>query len=149
MTRPGSEQDDRLFDDLRTALREAGPPSPAMTAGAEAAFSWRTVDAELAALTYDSVAAEGALVRETTAPRFLVFEGGQLSVELEHTDDGLVGQLLPPVGGEVTLLGPATELAREDVDELGCFRFSGSVSGLVRLSCRTPAGAVVTDWVRL
>ncbi|MGY1617397.1 hypothetical protein ACI797_11725 [Geodermatophilus sp. SYSU D00691] len=150
MTAPGTDPDGRLVDDLRAALRGAGTPTPTMVAAAEAAFAWRTVDAELVALTHDSVAEERALVRGTVSgPRSLVFEGARLSVELEHTDEGLIGQIIPAVVGDVTALAPDGELGRDEVDELGCFRFDGRFAGLVRLRCRTQNGTVVTDWVRL
>ena len=150
MTSQGFDEDD-LLEQLRTAIRRAGTPTPAMIAAGRAAFSWRTVDAELAALTHDSLADPSVLVRSTgPASRSLVFEGRQLSVELDETEDGLVGQLLPPASGEVTLLGPdEQELAQTHIDELGCFCFGSSVDGPVRLRCRTASHALLTDWFRL
>jgi hypothetical protein len=122
-----------------------------MIAAGEAAFSWRTVDAELAALSHDSLADDSVLVRSgDAAPRSLVFEGTQLSVEIDETDDGLVGQLLPPTSGAVTLMGPGgEELAQAEIDELGCFCFESSAVGLIRLRCRTASHALLTDWFRL
>ncbi|MET0763912.1 MAG: hypothetical protein ABWY29_03545 [Blastococcus sp.] len=150
MTSQGWDEDD-LLEQLRTAVRHAGTPTPTMIAAGEAAFSWRTVDAELAALTHDSLADESVLVRSgTAAPRSLVFEGKQLSVELDETEDGLVGQLIPTTSGEVELLGPdGEELAHAEVDELGCFCFESSAVGPVRLRCRTESRVVLTDWFRL
>lgn len=149
MTTQGWDEDDALLDQLRAAVRHAGTPTPSMIASGEAAFSWRTVDAELAALTHDSLADESVLVRSSAAPRSLVFEGRQLSVELDETDDGLIGQLVPPSSGEVTRLGPEGELGRAQVDELGCFSFPTSAAGLIRLRCETPSGVLMTDWFRL
>jgi hypothetical protein len=150
VTSQGWDEDD-LLEQLGTAVRWAGAPTPTMVAAGEAAFSWRTVDAELAALTHDSLAGESVLVRSgDAAPRSLVFEGRQLSVELDEGEDGLVGQLLPPASGEVVLLGPAgEELAHAQIDELGCFCFESSAAGPVRLRCRTGSGALLTDWFRL
>jgi hypothetical protein len=45
MTAPRWDDDDRLLDELRAALRQAGPPTPTMTAAGHAAFSWGSVDA--------------------------------------------------------------------------------------------------------
>ena len=121
-----------------------------MRAAAQAAYSWRTVDAELAALTQDSLTDEAVLVRGGPAvPRALVFEGSDVSVELEHTEDGLVGQLVPPSDGEVTLLGPDGELGHATVDELGCFSFDPAPHGLVRLRCQTATVRMITEWIRL
>jgi len=149
MTASGWDEDDTLLDELATAVRQAGAPTPTMTAAGYAAYSWATVDAELLALTHDSLIEEAVGVRGASGPRDLVFEGTQVSVELEQDPDCLVGQLVPPTTGEVSLLGPDGELARTDVDELGRFRFERSVAGLVRLRCSTSSGVLLTDWVRL
>jgi hypothetical protein len=96
VTAQGWDEDD-LLEQLRTAVRGAGVPTPTMVAAGEAAFSWRTVDAELAALTHDSLVGGSVLVRGGDAvPRSLVFEGRRLSVELDEAEEGLVGQLRPP-----------------------------------------------------
>ena len=142
--------DDALLAELAEANRRAGEPTRTMAAAAEAAYSWRTIDAELAALTYDSMADEAALVRDAgTATRQLVFEGEALSVELEHTPGGLVGQLVPPNPGSVTLLGPDGELASVEADALGLFRIEAVRRGPIRLRCVTEGAEIVTDWVQV
>ena len=142
--------DDTLLAELKEATRRAGEPTATMAAAAEAAYSWRTIDAELAALTYDSVLDQAALVRDAgTASRQLVFEGEGLAVELDHTPDGLVGQLVPPTPGTVTLLGPTGELASVVADDLGLFRIEGARRGPVRLRCVTDTHDILTDWVQM
>jgi hypothetical protein len=149
MTDPGWD-DDRLLDELRTAVRQAGSPTPAMKAAGYAAFAWWTIDAELAALTDEVVGDEVATVRGPSAPpRTLLFTGTQVSVELERSATSLIGQLVPPASGEVTLLGPDGELAVADADEVGGFHFQSPPTGLVRLRCRTSSGVLLTDWFRL
>ena len=107
MTASGWDEDDDLLEQLRAAVRQAGEPTPAMVAAASAALSWASVDAELAALTHDSLVEETAGVRGgSSGPRGLVFEGEQVSVELEQDPDCLIGQLVPPTPGEVALLHP-------------------------------------------
>ena len=139
--------DDRLLDDLRAALRRAGPPTPTMIAAGRAAFEWGSVDAELSVLTHDSLRDELTGVRGAAAPpRTLVFTGAQLSVEVAQTETGIIGQLIPPTSGEVSLWGPARELAAVTADELGCFDFERPPGGLVRLHCRTTSGVLLTDW---
>lgn len=141
--------DDALLAELAEATRQAGEPTETMTAAADAAWSWRTVDAELAALTYDSTTDDAVLVRDAAATaRQLVFEGEALGVELELTPDGIVGQLVPPAAGSVTLLGPAGELASTEADALGLFRFEGGHRGPVRLRCATDTDEILTDWVQ-
>jgi hypothetical protein len=150
MTTAPWDDDEWLLGELRAAVQQAGTPTPGMTAAAEAAFSWRTVDAELAVLSEEAAAAESALVRgDPAAPRILEFRTAQLSVELEQTDGGLVGQLVPPTPGLITLVGRAGELDRTDADELGCFTLQHSPGDLVRVRCDTASGAVVTEWFRL
>jgi hypothetical protein len=150
VTASGWEEDDALLDELRAAVRQAGEPTPAMIAAGRAAISWATVDAELAVLTRDSWVDDAVGVRgASSAPRELVFETKQLSVEIEQEPDCLVGQLVPPSDGEVVLLTPGGELARVEADELGRFRFDGPVTGRVRLRCSTSSGALLTDWMRL
>jgi hypothetical protein len=150
MTASGWDQDDDLLEELRTAVRQAGSPTPAMIAAGQAALSWATVDAELAALTHDSLLEEAVGVRgASSSTRDLVFEGTEMSVELEQNPDCLIGQLVPPATGEVTLLHPGGEVARTDVDEFGRFRFDRPVAGLVRLRCSTASGVLLTDWMRL
>ena len=150
MTTPERDDDDRLLDELRAALRQAGPPTPTMIAAGRAAFSWGSVDAELASLTHDSSSDELAGVRGPTAPpRTLVFQGAQVSVELEQTETGLAGQLIPPAPGEVTLWGPDGELSAVTADEVGCFEVERPPGGLVRLRCLTSSGVLLTDWFRI
>ena len=91
-----------------------------------------------------------AAVRGPAAPpRTLVFTGAQMAVEVERTETSLAGQVVPPAPGDVTLWGPDGELAAATADELGCFDFEHPPSGLVRLRCRTPSGALLTDWFRI
>ena len=150
MTTAAWDDDERLLGELRAAVQRAGTPTPGMTAAAEAAFSWRTVDAELAVLSEEAATSEAALVRGTsTAPRILEFHTAQLSVELEQTESGLVGQLVPPTPGLIALVGRGGELARTDADELGCFTLHHTPGDLVRVRCDTASGALVTEWFRL
>jgi hypothetical protein len=150
MTASGWDQDDDLLEELRAAVHQAGSPTPGMIAAGQAALSWATVDAELAALTHDSLLEEAVGVRgASSGTRELIFEGTEMSVELEQDPDCLIGQLVPPAPGEVTLLRPDGELARTDVDEFGRFRFDRPVTGLVRLRCATSSGVLLTDWMRL
>jgi hypothetical protein len=150
MTTPRPDEDQRLVQELRAAVNRVGVPTARMIAAAQAAYSWRTVDAELAALTHDSLTDESTLVRGGSAmPRTLAFESARVAVELEQTEDGLVGQLVPPATGEVTLLGPDGELESASVDELGCFSFDRAPHGPVRLRCRTSSGVMITEWISL
>jgi hypothetical protein len=110
-----------------------------MEAAGGAAFPGGSVDAKLAALTLDSARDARACVHESAAsPRTLVFQGAQMSVELERTDAGPSGQLAPPDHGDVTLWSPDGRLTAVSADELRCSQLDVSSGGLIRLRCGTP-----------
>lgn len=147
------DPDEALFAELNDALRRLDPLPPRLAAAARAAFSWRTIDAELAALTHDTLLDDDrvAAIRSGDTPRLLTFDGEGLSAEVEATDVGrrrqLAGQLVPPQPGEVEIADPGGERL-VDVDEVGCFFVDDLPPGPVRLRCRTRAGRIFqTPWV--
>jgi len=143
--------DEELFEALRDALRSAGPVPPNVTLSGRAAWTWRTIDAELATLVYDSYLEESAAVRgeNDTGARLLIFGGDfGASVEFEVGEEGLVGQLLPPTTGKVSLLTSDGTAAETTTDEVGCFELP-LPTGPFRLLCRTAESTFTTDWVRL
>jgi hypothetical protein len=91
---------DELLGRLGEALLAADPVPERVLAGARAAFTWRTIDAELAELVFDS-ATEPTGVRggvEDTA-RQVTFQAPGVEIEVMVIDDGsrrIVGQLVPP-----------------------------------------------------
>ncbi len=148
------DDDERLLEDLGAALRGVAPASDALLAAGDAAYAWRTVDAEVAALCYDShldgeLALRGGTIGAAALTRSLVFEGVALSVDIEITAETLRGQLLPPVAGEVVVMTAAGEDGRAVVDELGSFRLASPLPGLIRLRCDTPTGTLMTGWVQI
>jgi hypothetical protein len=144
------DADDDLLAEIGRALDHAGTKGSDPRRAADAAWSWRDVDADLAVLTYDSWEDDASLVRGTAATeRVLVFQGDGLSVEVERDGDGLVGQLVPPTAGEVTVLAPGGERARTTADDLGCFWVAVESRGPVRLRCRTADHDLLTEWVRV
>ena len=148
------DDDDSLLEDLGAALRGVAPASGAMVAAGDAAYAWRTVDAELAALSYDSqrdgeLLTRGGAVGAGIPTRSLVFEGRSLSVDIEITPETLLGQLLPPVLGQVVVITAEGEAGRAEVDDLGRFRLPPPPPGLIRLRCETPTGTLLTGWVQI
>lgn len=149
MTQPRWTDDDELLADLRRALGTGAAVSRHELDAARAAYTWRTVDAELATLTYDSLLDDRVLVRGAAgAPRSLVFDAADLTVELEVTPGRVVGQLVPPGPGEVVLETGSAQDAPVATDDAGCFSLSTEPGARVRLRCTTPSTTVVTDWVR-
>jgi hypothetical protein len=118
---------------------------------ARSAFAWHSVDVdlELAQMFYDSYLDEGVLVRGagSGSHRTLAFQGEHLGVEIELSDTGIEGQLIPAQPGEVTLMTPKGSHARATADEIGCFAFPPPPPGPVRLECSTDGGRFTTEWV--
>jgi hypothetical protein len=143
--------DDELLQELRSALQEE-PVAESVIRAAQAAFTWRTVDAELELLSLDAAdeLAAGALVRGgTAAPGSFAFHGERLSVEIEVDGAGIVGQLTPPQPGQVTLVSAEGSQATAQADEVGCFTFPPPAPGPLRLDCRLSADRFVTEWVTI
>ena len=141
--------DDELLQELRAALQEE-PVAESAIRAAQAAFAWRTVDAELELLSLDtSDALAAALVRgdEPGAQRTFAFHGERLSVEIEIDGGGIVGQLTPPQRGQVTLITAGGPQATAQADEVGCFTLPPPAPGPLRLDCRLGADRFVTEWV--
>jgi len=151
---PYSEaEDDELTAELGTAMRAAAEVPAGFVAAGKAAFAWRNVDAELAALSYDS-ATEPALAgtrAERATLRALTFVASRLTIELEATESGLVGQVVPQQPGEVELQQPGGGRRTVTVDELGWFAFRAPAPhGMCRMRVRTADGtAVLTEWMTL
>ena len=151
--KPRHNGDDPLLPELAEAQSAARAVPETMRAAALAAFSWRTVDEEpeLLVLAHDSALVTGAGDLRAASPdgqRELTFRGGALCVEIEVGAD-VMGHLVPPQLGRVTLAGTREVLAEADADALGCFRLPRPERGPVRLVCRTDGAAVTTGWLRL
>lgn len=116
--------DDDLLADLAAIL--PAPPPELVTAGKEI-FTWRTIDGELAALTFDSLLDEpvGAVRSPTDAPRVLTFETGSTLVDAElSVVDGvrrLMGHLSPARPGELEVTTDRGRLTTS-IDGRGRFR---------------------------
>jgi hypothetical protein len=145
--------DDELLAELSAALRSGGPITDHDLMQARAAFTWRTVDDELAlaALVYDSSIQDRPLIRSGIGPdgRTLIFEGDALSVEVDATGDALTGRVVPPRRADISLMTAAGPAGVTTTDDMGCFTLIAPPPGPVRLLCRTATTRLVTDWVRL
>jgi hypothetical protein len=144
--------DDELLQELRSALQEE-PVAESVIRAAQAAFTWRTVDAELELLSLDTSdeLTAGALVRGggPAAQHSFAFHGERLIVEIEVDGAGIVGQLTPPQPGQVTLVTAEGPQATAQADEVGCFTFPPPAPGPLRLDCRLGADHFVTEWVTI
>ncbi len=143
-------EEEKVLARLRLAGELDAPPA-SLGHAVKAAFSLRALDAELAALTYDSAQDERSLagVRDAAEPsRFLTFEAPALTVEVEATPDGdtrrLVGQLTPPVPGPL-IISHAAGTVSVELDPFGRFSADGVAPGPISVHCE--AAAVTTEWV--
>jgi hypothetical protein len=158
VTSPHSEQEAQLAE-LAAALAEIDSVPPHLLALAEATFTWRTIDAELALaeLVFDSACdpapagptRSGGPNRSGGSVRTLAFHGPDVTLEIEVSQAGIVGQVIPASGGHVT--GMATDAGFDEapIDETGCFVLRAPPPGPVRLRVDTGARVVGTSWVRL
>jgi hypothetical protein len=120
-------------------------------AAGRAAFAWHTVDADLAALTFDSELATDTGVRsEPAALRSLTFDATQVSLEIEVHPGELIGQIAPPQPGAITLRLRDGSVRDMSVDDVGWFRITPRPRGLFQLHLRTDSGlSVLTEWMTL
>jgi hypothetical protein len=141
--------DEELLRELRAALGESSVEESAIRA-AQAAFAWRTIDAEIEVLSLVNLQHnDSALVRDSGADgrHMLAFHGERISVEIEIDDAGIVGQLTPPQPGHVTLVTPGGPQTTAQADEVGCFAFPPPAPGPMRLDCRVGSHHFLTEWV--
>jgi len=148
MTRP----DDDLIAVLTTALRTADPVPARVLHAARGAYTWRTIDAELAELVFDS-ASELTGVRSEDQARQVTFQAPGIEIEVMVVDGStrrIVGQLVPAQESTIELTGADRAVATTS-DDLGRFTFDEVLPGPVRISVvgdgNTPT--VHTDWVLL
>src|SRR6266566_4490244 len=120
----GDDDDVALENELRTIAGRADPVPASALRIAKEALVWRTIDAELAELVYDSAIDREAstLVRGVDRPRLLTFRAGMFTVDLEVTRTGteceIFGQLVP-AGPTVVQVRHPGGLVELPVDDLG------------------------------
>lgn len=156
--RPDDAELAELEEQLRRAVARFDPVPPRVADAAIDSLTWRTIDAELAELAFDSLAEQKgeALVRGVEELRLLTFEATGLTIDVRVAQTGpsrtVIGQLVPPQRAAVEVRHPGG-LATVDTDELGRFRASPISAGPVSLRCSIGTESVrrriVTDWVSL
>jgi hypothetical protein len=146
-----SWDDDQLLAALGGAVRARQAVPDAFVDMGKGAYAWHRIDAELAQLTYDSGTVRIAAVRsETTSVRALSFASAHLSMELEVTEDCLLGWVIPSRAGTLEAQTGAGASTETTVDEIGCFAVDPIPASPFRLRFRAAGGTdVLTGWVTL
>jgi hypothetical protein len=145
--------DDELLAALRQALHSRRAVPPEFVEAGKNAFAWHNVDAELAQLTYDSsylLESAASTRTEAASIRALTFTSARLTIELEVTEDAVLGQVVPAQVASIEVQPRTGEQMELASDEIGCFSLDPIPDGPFRLHCRTTGGIdVLTGWITL
>jgi hypothetical protein len=149
-----ADDDDRLLAALGEAVRAAREVPASFVEAGRAAYTWHGIDAELAALTFDSAAEPAAAVpairAEEASPRFLTFAAADLTIELEVGADAIVGQIVPPQPGHADACPASGPASITEIDEIGCFVIRPLPTSPFRLHCHGSSGiSALTTWITL
>jgi hypothetical protein len=137
-----------LEEELRQAAAVLDPVPAELQQIAVDAYALHDLDARVAELTFDSLVDALPVRGAGDAPRMLTFRAGEVTVDVEVTAQGLMGQVLPPQPARIEVLGGPRPGSPLTADALG--RFTGDVplSGPFALRLRTGGDVVVTEWLR-
>lgn len=151
LRRQRGELDGLPDDQVRAQLRAAvdDPVPAAVLAAARAAYSWRTLEAELVPAARDSLDEELASVRGSTDSRLLTYDTSQGRVEMEVAVErgrcSLIGTVAP--GARLQLLRADGSRQQVEVDELGRFAVEDIAPGPAAFVVQVAATTLRTDWV--
>jgi hypothetical protein len=155
---PNEPGDNELAEELRRVVAHMEPVPPGLLEAALGAYAWRTIDADLAELVFDSLVDhdEAALVRGAGQERMLSFRSSSLTIDVEVTgaEDSrrLAGQLTPPQRASVDVRS-GDSVVTVEADELGRFSAGPLPAGPISLRCSPGSAAapspVVTDWIAI
>lgn len=141
-----------LIAALRQGLSESDPVPSDVSKFAKASYTWRSIDAELAELEYDS--AEETLpsgVRSSATARMISFQVGQwmLDIEYDESSGRLIGAISPGTAYAIDLHSPGALFTTES-DEDGRFTAEGISAGPLSMVLRFHDGGVIkTQWIVL
>jgi len=140
---------------LREALHgRPGPPAhdpqagqavpPEFVEAGQALYTWRSIDAELAELTYDSAhdTLAGAGQRATDPPvRTLTLSSAHLTIELEASAEAILGQLVPVQTGLVEIQSGPGKVRKPASTQWVFLLFSQYPAGHSGYAARPPTGS--------
>ena len=136
--------DEQLLAALKEALEADEAVPPEFIEAGKNAFAWHNIDAELAQLTYDSIhdAEQAASLRaEAASIRALTFTSAHLTIELEVSEDSVLGQVIPAQAGMIEIQRREGMTATIEADEVGCFLIRPIPDSPFRLRFHTADGS--------
>ncbi|MGW7543498.1 hypothetical protein ACWGKQ_20660 [Streptomyces sp. NPDC054770] len=139
---------DLLEEELRGAAAVLDPLPAGLLQLAMDAYLLHDLEARVAELTFDSLTDAIPVRGAEDPPRMLTFQAGELTVDVEVTDDGLLGQLLPPQPAGIEVLGGPAVARPLTVDGMGRFASDTAPTGPFALRLRTGGDVIVTEWLR-
>lgn len=140
---------DLLEEELRRAATILDPVPAQLRQLAVEAYALHDLDARIAELTFDSVVDAIPVRGAVDAPRMLTFRAGEVTVDVEVTGEGLMGQVLPPQQALIEVLNGPQAAAPLVTDDMGRFTGEAPPVGPFALRLRTGGEVVVTEWLRV
>ncbi|GAA4317428.1 hypothetical protein GCM10023086_40400 [Streptomyces venetus] len=137
-----------LEEELRQAAAVLDPVPPELQQIAVDAYALHDLQARVAELTFDSLVDSLPVRGAGDTPRMLTFRAGEVTVDVEVTAHGLMGQVLPPQPARVEVLGGPRPGSSLTADDLGRFTAAAPPPGPFALRVRTGGDVVVTEWLR-
>jgi hypothetical protein len=139
---------DLLEERLRRAAAILDPVPGELRQIAVEAYALHDLDARIAELTFDSVVDAIPVRGATDVPRMLTFRAGEVTVDVEVTPHGLMGQVLPPQQARIEVLSGPQSAVPVTADAMGRFTSEAPPTGPFALRLRTGQDVVVTEWLR-
>jgi len=150
---PERWDDEQLLAALKEALRAGRAVPPEFVEAGKSAYAWRNIDAQLAGLTHGPVPdteRTPGLRSETASIRALTFTSAHVIIELEVSEESLLGHVIPAREGTIEIQTRAGAVATVPVDRLGWFPIHPIPASLFRLQYHTTDGTdVLTGWIAL
>jgi hypothetical protein len=130
-------------------IDEDEPLPPGALEFASNGFVWRDINRELAQLIHDS-ARELVEVRAGATARVLMFQQGEVTLDLEHDGHSVRGAVSPPALYRVELVSAAAAIVVQ-TDSTGMFAIDQRVGGPARVVVFAAAGdpVLVTQPIEL
>ncbi|WP_431990753.1 hypothetical protein [Streptomyces albogriseolus] len=144
---PGVDEE-LLEEELRQAASLLDPVPVALLQSAVDAFALRDLEARVAELTFDSLVDAIPVRGAAAVPRMLTFSAGEVTLDVEVTEEGLIGQVLPPAPARVEILTGPRPATTTTADDMGRFTAAVTPSGPFALRLHTTDEVVMTEWLR-